>query len=71
MGQAIEREQSATELRQRAARYRRLASLYGQDVAAVMIDVADEVALRADALEDGDTVPNRLLPPAAQHAVVG
>jgi hypothetical protein len=71
MGQAIEREQSATELRQRAARYRRLASLYGQDVAAVMIDVADEVALRAEALEDGDTVPNQLLPLAAQHAVAG
>jgi len=71
MGQGIERDQSAAELRQRAARYRRLASLYGPDVATVMIGVADEVALRADALEDGDILPNRLLPPAAQHAVAG
>ncbi len=53
----------------RAARYRRLARLYPSDVAAVMTSVADDLEAAAEALEDGNMLPNRLRPPFVPHAV--
>jgi hypothetical protein len=59
----------AMDFRMRAARYRRLARLYPSDVAAVMTSVADDLEAAAEALEDGNMLPNRLRPPFVPHAV--
>jgi len=47
----------AADFRMRAVRYRRLASLYRPDVAAVITSTADDLEAAAEALEDGNRLP--------------
>ncbi len=67
MGHAIRHAQSAAELRQRAAGFRRLASFYAGDVAAIIMAVADDLEVAADALPGGDAIRSRLRPPSASN----
>jgi hypothetical protein len=59
----------AADFRMRAVCYRRLASLYGPDVAAVIRSVADDLEAAAAELEDGNRLPNRLRPAFAPRAI--
>jgi hypothetical protein len=59
----------AMDFRIRAARYRRLASLYQPDVAAVVIGVANDLEAAADELEDGNAVADWLRPAFVPQAI--
>ncbi len=69
MGHVIRLEQSASELRRRSARYRRLAAFYAGEVAAIILAEADDLEMAADALEDRKTFPDRLRPRCPWHAI--
>jgi len=69
MGHVIRFEQSASDLRRRSARYRRLAAFYEGEVAATILAEADDLEMAADELEDRKTFPDRLRPRGPWHAI--
>jgi len=59
----------ALDSRIRAARCRRLARLYQPEVATVLIAMANDLELAAEALEDPAGLANRLRPAFVPHAL--
>ncbi len=59
----------AMDFRIRADRYRRLARLYQPGVATVLTSIANDLDAAADAIDDGNRLPNRLRPPFVPHAI--
>jgi len=53
----------AVDFRTRAARYRRMASLYQPDVTAILMSMANDQEAEPDALDDGNIWSDRLRPP--------